>query len=140
MTKKTAIPLLTAITVVIGVGLYLAPTPPAVALTLTWSAPDPTSCYDNADGYIVQRELDGEYAGTDTVFTNSATFVPGPGTHRYRVIGFSIEPDGTLKTGEFMDENCTPDGIPNWSVWSDAVTVSGSVGQVEDVGIEVGVK
>ena len=139
MVKKT-MSLLTAITLLLAGGYYVSKDAPAVALELTWTAPAAVGCYEDADGYIVQMESDGAVVGLDTVWTNAYVNVPPPGIHRFRVLGFSVQPDGTLKTGEFMDENCSVIGGNNWSIWSPTVTVTGTVGQAGAPGIAVGVK
>ncbi|MCK4500179.1 hypothetical protein KAU11_06750 [Candidatus Babeliales bacterium] len=134
------IPLGLLLTSALAYGLYVSTVPPAVAVELTWANPAVDWCYVAADGFIVEIETDGEPVLRDTVWTNSYQFSPPPGTHRFRVLGFSTNADGMLNVGMLADGECVSLGDTAWSDWSYALTVMGAPGQVEAPQISVGVK
>lgn len=89
MTKATRIPLLSALTVVMAAGLYVATSRPTAALSATWNAPAPTGCFAPADAYLIHwSTMDGR-AGRDTTFVPTWNDYP-TGVFRFRTAAYSF--------------------------------------------------
>ena len=140
MNKTKTIPLLSAVSLLVGLGFYVSATQPAVALQMTWDFPTVDECYVPAQGFIVQVETDGVLAVQDTTFFNWYDYVPPVGTHRFRVLGFSFMEDGSYSMGMMADEDCVALGDTAWSLWSDYITTIGTVGQAGNLRMAAGVK
>ena len=140
MIKKT-MSLLTAITVLLAGGYYVAKDAPALAGDLTWQYPVVGGCYGPAEGFLVQVELNGYPAGLDTVFTNHYTYeFPAASTTRFRVVGFHYDSAGAMRTGMIAGPGCVTTADTAWSLWSLPTTTLPTIGVIPRPGVAVIIK
>jgi hypothetical protein len=93
MTNPIRIPLLVALTVILGAGLYVSTTAPTAALAATWTPPAATGCFVPADAYLIDWQTQFGTAGRDTTFAPAWNDYPN-GVFRFRVAAYAFQRDG----------------------------------------------